>query len=63
MSKTEEQIEKENSIKESILDFVLGGVDGVEEIEETEENCGSFYITTKDGKSFYVSVEECEIEK
>ena len=60
MSKTAEQIQKEDDFNDTISNFILGEVDGVDEIEDIEDNCGSLYIITKDGKVYSVSVMECE---
>jgi hypothetical protein len=51
---------KAKELSESIGSFVLGEVGGSSNIKEVEENCGSFYIDTNDGKTYCISVVECE---
>lgn len=51
---------EEQKIKDQITGYVLGELGGVDEVSEVEENCGSMWITTKDGKTYSVSVSECE---
>jgi coenzyme F420-reducing hydrogenase beta subunit len=51
---------KEDEIKNEIVSFVATELGGIEEIESTEENCGSMWITTKDGKTYWIQVSECE---
>lgn len=52
--------DKQDEIAEAIVAHVASEVGGIEEIENTETNCGSMWITTKDGKTYFVQVEECE---
>jgi len=51
---------EEQKIIDKIAGFVLGELGGVEEVSEVEENCGSMWVTTKDGKTYSVSIMECE---
>jgi hypothetical protein len=44
-----------------IAGFVNESVDGV--ITSVEENCGSFWITTDEGKTYSIMVMECEPEE
>lgn len=62
MSKEAEKRDKEDKLIEQIQMYVLGELGGIEEVKEVEENCGSMWITTKDGKTYSVSVMECEPE-
>jgi hypothetical protein len=62
MSKTTEQLEKEDGFAEAIVQHVTSEIGGISEIKEVEENCGSMWITTNDGKTYYVQVGECESE-
>ena len=57
MSKEEE---KKNELKEAISNFVLGEVGGAEDISDVEENCGSMYITLKNGDVYSLSLMKCE---
>jgi coenzyme F420-reducing hydrogenase beta subunit len=60
MSKEAEKRDREDQLIEQIQVFVLGEVGGIEEVKEVEENCGSMWITTKDGKTYWIQVSECE---
>jgi len=53
----------EQEIKDQVAGYVLGEIGGVEEVTGVEENCGSMWVTTKDGKTYSVSVMECEPEE
>jgi hypothetical protein len=61
MSKTAEQIQKEDDFKDTIINFILGEVD-IDEIKEVDDNCGSLYIIMNDGKTYSVSLMGCESE-
>lgn len=50
----------ENKIAQQIAAYVAVEVDS--EIESTEENCGSMWITTVSGKTYSITVEECKAE-
>lgn len=50
----------EKEINEAITGFVLGELGGAEEVAEIEDNCGTMWITTKDGKVYAVSIMETE---
>ncbi len=60
MSKEADKRDAEDKLIEQIQMFVLGEVGGIEEVKEVEENAGSMWITTKDGKTYSISVMECE---
>ena len=49
---------EEKEINEAIKKFVLGELGGANEVLEVEDNCGTMYITTIDGKVYSVSVNE-----
>ncbi len=51
---------KEDEIKNEISSFVISELGGINEIESTEQNCGTMWITTKDGKVHSFSVMETE---
>jgi hypothetical protein len=53
----------EQEIKDQVAGYVLGELGGAEEVTGVEENCGSMWVTTKDGKTYSVSVMECEPEE
>lgn len=52
----------DNKKLEQIAGYVLGELGGVDEVKEVEENAGSMWVTTKDGKVYSISVMECEPE-
>ena len=62
MAKTTTPAERdaEDKLCEKIQMYVLGEVGGITEVKEVEDNAGSMWITTKDGKTYSVSVMECE---
>lgn len=53
----------ENSFLEQIANYIAKGLSGVEKIESIEENAGSLWVKTKDGKTHSVSVFETENEE
>ena len=63
MSETITSLTREKELSESIGSFVLGEVGGSSHIKEIEENCGSMWITTNDGKTYSINVTECESEE
>lgn len=50
----------QEEIKQNIGNFVAFEVGGSDNIESIEENCGSMWIETKDGKTYSISIMECE---
>lgn len=50
----------EQKVKDQITGYVLGELGGLDKIKEVEDNAGSMWVTTKDGKTYSVSVMECE---
>jgi hypothetical protein len=62
MSETVSSLMKAKELSESFGTFILTEVGGSSNIKEIEENCGSMYITTNDGKVYSVSIMECENE-
>lgn len=63
MSETITSLTRAKELSESIGSFVLGEVGGSSHIKEIEENCGSMWITTNDGKTYSINVTECESEE
>jgi coenzyme F420-reducing hydrogenase beta subunit len=63
MSTEAEKRDAEDQLIEKVQMFVLGEVGGIEEVKDVEENAGSMWITTKDGKVYSISVMECEPEE
>ena len=47
-----------SELLEQIAYYVEGEVEG--NITEVEENCGSIWITTDEGKTYSILVTECE---
>lgn len=58
--KTPEERDAEDVLIEKVQMYVLGELGGIDEVKDVEENAGSMWITTKDGKTYSVSVMECE---
>ena len=58
----------QETFRDQISEYVLeqlGAYDGDvedETITEVEENCGSIWITMKDGKTYSIQIIECEKE-
>jgi hypothetical protein len=49
----------QQEINNEIISYVVGGFEE-DEIETVEENCGSFWITLKNGETWYLQVGKCE---
>lgn len=60
MSETISSLLKAKEFSESIGSFVLGEVGGSSNISKIDENCGSMYIETNNGKTYSISIIECE---
>ncbi len=60
LSLVSETVSKRAEIKEQIADYVVSQIDDA--IESIEENCGSMWLTTKEGKTFSIMVVENETE-
>ena len=43
--------------------FVMSELGGSDNIEKVEENCGSMWIETKNGKTYSVIISECETDE
>lgn len=55
-----EKRDKKDQLIEKIQMYVLRKFGGIDEVKEVEDNCGSMWVTTKDGKTHSISIEECE---
>lgn len=49
-----------SDVKKAIISFIGIEVGGIENIKGVEENCGTMWIDTNDGKTYSISVMECE---
>lgn len=54
---------KELNIRADILNYVLDELGGIDEIESTEENAGSIWITMKDGTVKSIMIHDCEADE
>lgn len=63
MSDTISNLLNAKHFSEEIGTFVLSELGGSSNIEEIEENCGSMWIKTKEGKTYSISIMECENEE